>query len=66
MAKLPLRYNAFYDEQQDSLYSAWNSGFFSNCTVTLWNLDEVHHSIGKLPARIDYSLAFPRSGIQSR
>lgn len=58
MAKLPLRYNSLYDDQQDSLYSAWNYGFFSNCTVTLWNMFEVHLASGRLPSRIDYSLAF--------
>lgn len=40
------------------LYCGHNGGFFSNCTVTLWNLIELYRKQNLMPSRIDFSRAF--------
>ena len=52
-----LEHNNSYCREAATLYCGWNSGFFSNCTVTLWSLLWlVSHD---LPVRrIDFSKAF--------
>lgn len=55
---LPLAYGGRYRFGTDTLELAHNAGFFSNCTVALWHLCELHRRLGRLPARLDCSHAF--------
>jgi hypothetical protein len=54
----PLRYGGALDTQTSVLYCGHNAGFFSNCSVVLWNLADIQRKQLPLPQRIDFSRAF--------
>ena len=47
-----------FERRDKVLYCCHNAGFFSNCTVTLWNIVELYRKYNILPDRIDFSKAF--------
>jgi hypothetical protein len=53
-----LRYGGAFDSSTGVLYCGHNAGFFSNCTVTLWNIAEAQRKSPCKVARIDFSRAF--------
>ena len=53
-----LSWGSFYDPEQDAILCGHDSGFFSMCSVSLWNLADLQRFRGKIPSRIDYSLNF--------
>jgi len=53
-----LRYGGTLDIKSSVLYCGHNAGFFSNCSVALWNLAEIQRKQLPLPQRIDFSRAF--------
>ncbi len=55
---IPLERKSIFDTTENVLYCGHNAGFFSNCTVTLWNLVELYKSGYPLVNRIDFSRAF--------
>jgi len=55
---LELSYHGAMDVVSGTLCCGHNAGFFSNCTVTLWNLAEVLQAGQPWPQRIDFSRAF--------
>lgn len=55
---IALPYAGLYDPLTQVLRCGHNAGFFSNCTVTLWHLAQLHRQHGVLPARLDFSAAF--------
>jgi hypothetical protein len=56
--KIELGHEGFYTPADDTLHSQRNAGFFSNCSVALWNLSELHSRHGRQPSRLDFSKAF--------
>jgi len=53
-----LSWGSFYDPEQDAIFCGHDSGFFSMCSVSLWNLADLQRFRHRFPARIDYSLNF--------
>lgn len=55
---IELGHEGFYTPADGTLHNRRNAGFFSNCSVALWNLSELHTLHGKQPFRLDFSKAF--------
>jgi hypothetical protein len=55
---LLLSHTGRYEFRDGTLFCGHQSGFFSTCSVTLWNLAEVLERTGEMPRRIDFSRAF--------
>lgn len=53
-----LSWGSFYDPEQDAIVCGHDSGFFSMCSVSLWNLADLQRFRRRFPSRIDYSLNF--------
>lgn len=49
--------NSFYSLENKTLYCVHNSGYFSNCSVTLWGLIELYKQ-NILPENINFSYSF--------
>ncbi len=64
--RMELSWNGHYEGSDRILYCAHNAGFFSSCSVALWNLGEVRSAGHAWPRRVDFSEAFSafRNGIQ--
>jgi hypothetical protein len=65
---LPLSHSGLYSVHDRTLFCGHQSGFFSTCSVTLWQIAEVLERTGELPRRIDFSRAFRwfRNAAQTR
>ncbi len=55
---LSLSCKGAYRLHDGTLFCGHQSGFFSTCTVSLWNIAEVAKKTGEMPRRIDFSRAF--------
>lgn len=55
---MPLTYRGQFDTEAGVLDPGHNAGFFSNCTVTLWNIGEVLQSTGRWPDRLAFTRGF--------
>ncbi len=58
LANIPLSRKGSYNRRDGTLFCGYQSGFFSTCTVALWNIAEVLEKTGDMPRRIDFSQAF--------
>lgn len=58
LERLPLSHAGLYSVHDGTLFCGHQSGFFSTCTVALWNIAEVLERTGEMPRRIDFSRAF--------
>jgi hypothetical protein len=55
---IPLHWNAVFDKHKYILYCKQDAGFFSNCTVALWNIAEIKRHYGVFPKQIDFTNSF--------
>lgn len=55
---LELSYQGVFNARDGVLSCGHNAGFFSNCTVTLWNVSELWQRQRRVPTRLDFSRAF--------
>ena len=55
---IPLSRKGAYSLHDGTLFCGYQSGFFSTCTVALWNISEVLHRTGEMPQQLDFSRAF--------
>lgn len=51
------RVESFFTQENSTLHCCWNSGFFSNCSVTLWGLIDLFNR-GIIPESISFSKSF--------
>jgi hypothetical protein len=56
--QLKASYGGVYDGDEGVLAIGHNAGFFSNCTVALWNLAEVRRAAGVWPRKLSFANAF--------